>query len=195
MKKRAVFLDRDGTINEDVGYPDSFERIKIYPYSYEAVMKINKADFLAVVITNQSGVGRGLIKEEVLNEIHERMKEAFQKKSARIDQVYYCPHYSKSSIPEYRKECLCRKPHPGMALKAAEELDIDLPESYIIGDKVEDILLGINIKATPVLVLTGFGKHARSRLKEMKIEPGFVAKNLLDAVNWILKKKEKETAV
>lgn len=194
MKKRAVFLDRDGTINKDVGYPDSFERIKIYPYSYEAVRKINKAGFLAVVITNQSGVGRGLIKEEALNEIHKRMKESFQKNSARIDQVYYCPHYSDSSIPEYRKECLCRKPHPGMALKAAEKLNINLPESYIIGDKVEDILLGVNIKATPVLVLTGFGEQSKTRLEEMRIKPGFIAKNLLDAVNWILKKKERETA-
>lgn len=194
MKKRAVFLDRDGTINEDVGYPDSFERIKIYPYSYEAVRKINNAGFLAVVITNQSGVGRGLIKEEALAVIHEKMKESFRNKSARIDEIYYCPHYSKSSIPEYRKECLCRKPHPGLALKAAEKLDIDLSKSYFIGDKVEDILLGVNIQATPVLVLTGFGKQARARLEEMKIKPGFVAKDLLNAVNWILKKKGIETA-
>ena len=194
MKKRAVFLDRDGTINEDVGYLDSFERIKIYPYSYEAVRKINNAGFLAVVITNQSGVGRGLIKEEALHDIHEKMKESFQNRSARIDEIYYCPHYSKSAIPEYRKECLCRKPHPGLALRAAQELSIDLSESYFIGDKVEDILLGVNIRATPVLVLTGFGDKARARLEEMKIKPGFVAKDLLNAVNWILKKKERETA-
>jgi D-glycero-D-manno-heptose 1,7-bisphosphate phosphatase len=187
MKKRAVFLDRDGNINKDVGYPDSYKKIKIYPYSYEAVRKINRAGFLAVVITNQSGVGRGLIKEKKLNEIHEKMKTAFKKKNACLDYIYYCPHYINSPIPKYRIDCRCRKPYPGMALRAAEQLDIDLSKSYMIGDKVEDVLLGINIKATPILVLTGFGKESRTQLQRMKIEPAFVAKNLLDAVNWILK--------
>jgi D,D-heptose 1,7-bisphosphate phosphatase len=186
MKKRAIFLDRDGNINKDVGYPDSYKRINIFPYSYEAVRKINKAGFLAVVITNQSGVGRGLIKEETLKGIHEKMKKSFLKNEAHLDRVYYCPHYIDSSIPKYKKDCRCRKPYPGMALNAAKELDIDLSKSYMIGDKVEDILFGKNINATPILVLTGFGKESRVQLEEMNIKPAYVAKNLLDAVNWIL---------
>jgi len=186
MKKRAVFLDRDGNINKDVGYPDSYDKVKIYPYSYEAVRKINKAGFLAVVITNQSGVGRGLIKEQILNKIHDKMRKSFLENNSRLDQVYYCPHYIDSPIPKYKKDCPCRKPKPGMALNAAKELHIDLSKSYMIGDKVEDILFGINIKATPILVLTGFGKESRVQLEKMKIKPAYVAKNLLDAVNWIL---------
>ncbi|MFW6139997.1 MAG: D-glycero-alpha-D-manno-heptose-1,7-bisphosphate 7-phosphatase [Acidobacteriota bacterium] len=187
MKKRAVLLDRDGNINKDVGYPNSYKQINIFPYSYEAVRKINKAGFLAIVITNQSGVGRGLIKEGALQEIHEKMKKSFLENDARLDQVYYCPHYIDSSIPEYKKDCRCRKPYPGMALKAAKEFNIDLSKSYMIGDKVEDILFGKNIKASPILVLTGFGKDSRVQLDEMEIKPAYVAKNLLDAVNWILK--------
>jgi len=186
MKKRAVFLDRDGNINKDVGYPDSYKKIKIYSYSYEAVRKINKAGFLAVVITNQSGVGRGLIKEKDLKDIHKKMNNSFLKNNAHLDQVYYCPHYIDSSIPKYKKDCLCRKPNPGMALSAAKELNIDLSKSYMIGDKVEDILFGQNIKATPILVLTGFGKESKKQLDKMKIKPAYVAKNLLYAVNWIL---------
>jgi D-glycero-D-manno-heptose 1,7-bisphosphate phosphatase len=187
MKKKAVFLDRDGNINEDVGYPDSYERIKIYPYSYDAVKKINQSGFLAVIITNQSGVGRGLIPERELQMIHRRMERSFKRQGAHIDKIYYCPHYLHSSNPKYQKDCQCRKPNPGMALKAAKELDIDLSQSYMIGDKVDDILFGIHIGATPILVLTGFGKKSKTQLEQKKIRPAHVAKNLLDAVNWILK--------
>ncbi len=187
MKKRAVFLDRDGNINKDVGYPASYEHIKIYPYSFEAVRKINQAGFLAVVITNQSGVGRGLIKEKALHKIHEKMKAAFNKEGAHLDGTYYCPHYKNSLLPEYKKDCACRKPLPGMAFKAAQELNIDLSQSYMIGDKVEDMQFSLNIKATPILVLTGFGKKSLLELEKMKIKPAYVAKTLLDAVNWILK--------
>ncbi|MBD3413314.1 MAG: HAD-IIIA family hydrolase [Candidatus Aminicenantes bacterium] len=187
MKNKAVLLDRDGNINEDIGYPDSYKRIKIYPYSYEAVRKINQSGFLALIVTNQSGVGRGLIPEKELQKIHKKMEKSFQKQGARIDRFYYCPHYVNSLNPKYKKDCQCRKPNPGMALKAARELDIDLSQSYMIGDKVEDILFGVNIKATPILVLTGFGKRAQDQLEKMKIHPAYVAKNLLDAVNWILK--------
>ena len=95
MKRRAVFLDRDGTLNKDVGYPNSFDAIEVYPYSYEAVRKINRSGFLAVVVTNQSGIGRGLIEEKNLIEIHLRMRELFDTNNARLDAFYYCPHYIK----------------------------------------------------------------------------------------------------
>jgi D,D-heptose 1,7-bisphosphate phosphatase len=190
MKKKAVFLDRDGNINKDVGYPNSYAQIKIYPYSYEAVRKINKAGFLAIVITNQSGVGRGFIKEGELKEIHRKMKKSFLENNARLDGMYYCPHYIDSSIPKYKKDCECRKPHPGLAYKAAKNLNIDLSKSYMIGDKVEDILFGKNIKSKTILVLTGFGKESRAQLKNMKTKADYVAKNLLDAVNWILEKDQ-----
>jgi len=186
MKKRAVFLDRDGTINKDVGYPDSYDSIAIYPYSFEAVRKLNRAGFLSVIVTNQSGVGRGLIEEKNLIHIHERMRAAFESHNSRLDAFYYCPHYLSSPIPEYRKDCSCRKPKPGMALIAAAEHGIDIENSYMIGDKIEDIIFGFNIKATPILLLSGHGKRALKELKEKGIKPAHVADNLLAAVDWIL---------
>ncbi len=194
MKKRAVFLDRDGTINKDVGYPDSFRLIEIYPFSFEAVRKINKAGLLAVIVTNQSGVGRGLIVEKNLHDIHLKFKAAFAKHNAHFDGLYYCPHYISSSTPRYQKNCQCRKPNPGMALQAAEDLEINIKKSYMIGDKVEDILFGLNIQAKPILVLTGFGKKSLLKLKEKRIAPAHVASNLLEAVNWILKKEKKTSS-
>ncbi len=191
MKRRAVFLDRDGTINKDVGYPNSYSAIDIFPYSFEAVRKLNQSGLLAVIITNQSGVGRGLIIEKNLEEIHQQMKEAFFRRGARFDGIYYCPHYPFSPSPEYRKNCQCRKPLPGMALKAARELHIDLKNSYMVGDKVEDMLFGVNIGARPILCLTGFGRESLPKLEEKGIKPAFVAKTLLEAVDWIQREEEK----
>ena len=149
----------------------------------------NRADMKAVVITNQSGIGRGLIKEEELKDIHEKMQAAFAEQGAYFDGIYYCPHYLSSTIPAYNHDCDCRKPHPGMALKAAAELQIDLSGSYMIGDKVEDIQFGLNSRATPILVLTGYGQKSRPQLKTLGIQPAYVAQDLLDAVNWIMNKE------
>lgn len=191
MKRKAVFLDRDGTINKDVGYPNSYSAIDIFPYSFEAVRKLNQSGLLVVIVTNQSGVGRGLIIEKNLEDIHQKMKEAFSRQDARFDGIYYCPHYLFSPSPEYRKNCQCRKPLPGMALKAARELHIDLKNSYMVGDKVEDILFGVNIGARPILCLTGFGRESLPKLKEKGANPAFVAETLLEAVNWILREEKK----
>ena len=192
MKKRAVFLDRDGTINKDVGYPNSYSMIEIYPYSYDAVRKINASGFLAVIVTNQSGIGRGLIEEKNLHDIHRKLRLAFAEKKARFDGIYYCPHYMESEIPEYQGDCPCRKPNPGMAEKAAKDLDIDTSRSYMIGDKVEDVLFGINIEATPILLLTGYGQKSLPALRKKGIEPAYVAENLIDAVDWILEREKAE---
>jgi len=191
MKKRAVFLDRDGTINKDVGYPSSYSMIEIFPYSFEAIKKINEAGLLAVIVSNQSGVGRGLIVEKNLLDIHQKLKAAFAERNAHFDGVYYCPHYRLSSIPRYRKNCRCRKPNPGMGLQAAADLNIDMNNSYMVGDKVGDILFGRNIQAKPILLLTGFGQEALPKLKKKRIAPAYVAANLLDAANWILKQEKK----
>lgn len=190
MKNRAVFLDRDGTINKDVGYPNSFSLIEIFSYSYEAVRKINEADFLAVIVTNQSGIGRGYIEERNLHDIHQKMIRAFEQQGAHFDGIYYCPHYEDSDQPEYRRDCSCRKPNSGMASQAAKDLNIDTSQSYMVGDKVEDILFGKNIKAVPILVLTGFGQKSLPKLKENRVEPAYVAHDLLDAVGWILEREK-----
>lgn len=192
MKKKAVFLDRDGTINRDVGYPRSFHSIEVFSYSFEAVRKLNEAGLLTVIVTNQSGIGRGLIQEKALRDIHQRLEASFAQHHAHFDGIYYCPHYLFSPDPEYRDDCQCRKPNPGMALKAAKDLNIDTKKSYMVGDKVEDILFGLNIQARPILCLTGFGQESLPKLKEKGVELAYVAKTLLDAVDWILQEEKND---
>ncbi|MBN1273688.1 MAG: HAD family hydrolase [Candidatus Aminicenantes bacterium] len=191
MKKIAVFLDRDGNINEDVGYPNSYDKIKIYPYSFEAVRKINHAGLLAVIVTNQSGIGRGLIEEKNLLDIHNKMKKEFELNNAHIDGVYFCPHFTSSPDPRYRADCDCAKPNPGMALKAAADLNINLKGSYVVGDKVSDIAFGYNIQARPVLVLTGYGKDSLPQLQKTDMPPAHISQNLLEAVEWIIEQENR----
>ncbi|MGB8951896.1 MAG: HAD family hydrolase [Candidatus Aminicenantales bacterium] len=195
MKKRAVFFDRDGTLNDDVGYPKSFDQIRIYSFSYEAVRKAKEAGLLAVIVTNQSGIGRGLLTEKNLSDIHQKLRVSFAAQNVFFDGIYFCPHYALSSSPRYRKDCICRKPEIGMAIRAATDLQIDLKRSYVIGDKVEDILFGINIQASPILVLTGYGQEARQKLEELQVRPSYIAQNVLEAVHWILDEEKKMDAV
>ncbi len=190
MKRKAVLIDRDGTINRDVGYPSTYRMIDIYPYSFEAVKKIKQAGFLAVIITNQSGIGRGLIEEKSLLDIHTKLSEEFEQHGVSFDGIYYCPHYVFSKMATYRKDCSCRKPSPGMGKMAAEDLHLDMSSSYMIGDKIEDLLFGINIDATPILVLTGYGQESQKQLKDIGIQPAYIAKNLLEAVEWIIEQEK-----
>jgi D-glycero-D-manno-heptose 1,7-bisphosphate phosphatase len=186
MKTPAVFLDRDGTINEDVGYPSRIEEIRIYPYAYEALRRIKEAGFRAVVVTNQSGIGRGYLTEADLAAIHGHIARAFEARGIRVDAFYYCPHYELSSLPGYGGLCACRKPEPGMGRRAAADLGLDLARSYMVGDKVEDVAFGRAIGATPVLVRTGYGGTSELRLRGTADAPAAVADDLLAAVDWIL---------
>jgi D-glycero-D-manno-heptose 1,7-bisphosphate phosphatase len=190
MKNRAVFLDRDGTINKDVGYPRDYRQIHIYPFAYEAIRDIRRLGFRAVVVTNQSGVGRGLIPEKSLRDIHRRLEAALGRRRARLDGIYYCPHFIQAADPRYRRDCACRKPKPGLARRAAASLGLDLKKSYMIGDHVNDILFGLAIGAVPILVLTGHGKKTLSRLRESGPMPAHVAQNLRAAVGWIARREK-----
>lgn len=189
MRNRAVFLDRDGTINEDCGYPGRFDDIRIYPYSTEAVRLIREAGMKAVVVTNQSGVGRGFFTEDDLLRLHGRMAEVFESAGAPLDAFYYCPHFEGSARPEYDAACECRKPGTGMIRRAAEDLGLDPSVSYMVGDKVEDILLGVNAGAQPILVLSGYGRESLAALRERDIRPAFVADTLLEAAQWIVRRE------
>ncbi len=157
--KRAVFLDRDGTLNDDVGYPRRFEEIKVFPESFEAVRLLNQADFLVIVVTNQSGIGRGLLTEAELVSIHQKMAALFQERGARIDAFYYCPHWPESFDPRYRQACSCRKPGVGMGEKAALDFQLDLKKCFMIGDKLDDVVFGHRLGLRSVLVLTGQGRQ------------------------------------
>jgi len=192
MKKKAVFLDRDGTLNVDSAYPSRYDEISIYPESFEAVRKFNRAGLLAVVVTNQSAIGRGLLTEDELKDIHARLSASFASHDSRLDAFYFCPHHVLAADPRYRQECDCRKPNPGLALRAAADLGIDLGSSYMVGDKAEDIIFGINIRAVPVLVLTGAGRESLEKLREQGLEPAHVAENILKAADWILDRERRQ---
>ena len=187
MKKRAVFIDRDGTLSEEVGYINHVSRFMLLPHSAEAIRSLNDAGVPAVLVTNQAGVARGYFPEERIAEVHARMKELLGKDGARLDGVFYCPHHPTSGEPPYCMKCDCRKPAPGLVMKAAEELGLDAGNSYIVGDKFSDVQLARNLGCKGVLVLTGYGRGQWEYDREKYgIEPDYVAENLLDAVKWIL---------
>jgi D,D-heptose 1,7-bisphosphate phosphatase len=152
-----VFLDRDGTVNEDAGYLDRVGRLTLFPWSIDAVRLLNAAGFCVVVVTNQRGVANGVITEEVVQTLHGVIDDRFRAGGARIERFYYCPHDPAASLEAYRQDCTCRKPKPGMALQAADELDIDLTRSFVVGDKWSDVAVARHVGATGILVRTGYG--------------------------------------
>jgi len=191
MNRRAVFLDRDGTINADVGYPSRWDQIAIYPYAFEAVRRLKEAGFLIVVVTNQSGIGRGYLTEADLEDIHARLAAEFARRGVPLDAIYHCPHIDTPAPAEGGQDCSCRKPLPGMGRRAAAELDIDLSRSFMVGDKADDVLFGMNIGATSILVRTGYGPAAEPKLASLGVRPAFVADDLGDAAEWILALKDR----
>ncbi len=184
---RAVFLDRDGTISEEVGYVNHIDRFRIYPWSANAIRNLNENGFRVVVITNQSGVARGYFPEQLVQETHRRMCAELAREGASLDGIYYCPHLPDGKIQSYRLKCACRKPGTGLLENAARDLDIDLGSSYIIGDRYKDVETGFRAKMRGVLVLTGYGKGEYAYLREgWPRMPDFVAPDLREAVGWIL---------
>ena len=140
MKKNiAVFLDRDGTINEEVGYLDNLDKLKMIPAAYEAIRLINSSGLKAIVVTNQSGVARGFFTEKFVRQTHEIIQTALLEKKASIDKFYYCPHHPTEGTGIYLQNCSCRKPLPGMLMQAEHDLDIELGSSYMIGDTYRDM--------------------------------------------------------
>ncbi len=185
-KERAVFLDRDGTINEEVGYLKHVDELKLFPFTAEAVGIIQKAGMKAVVVSNQSGVARGFFDEDFVRTLHDRINEMLAREGTFIDRFYFCPHHPTEGSGEYVRDCYCRKPKTGMLLQASDELDIDLSRSYMIGDTERDLETARNAGVTGILVRTGYGKDIVDTEGA-----AYVAGDLLDAVNWILKDKER----
>jgi len=179
----AVFLDRDGTINEDVGYLDSPDRLVILEGVPEAIKRLNGIGLKVVVISNQSGVARGFFPEGVVEAIHQRLQEVLKKDGASLDGFYYCPHH-----PE--DDCGCRKPRTGLLERASRDLGVELTASYMVGDKASDIELAYNTGAKAILVLTGKGYEERDKLIH---QPHYIAKDLKEAVEWIIKDRNLAT--
>jgi len=184
---KAVFLDRDGTINKDVNYLNHPDQVELIAGSAEAVKLLNDNGFMVVVITNQSGVARGIIDEEKLPLIKKRLCSLLKESGAKIDGYYYCPHYPEGKIKKYAIKCDCRKPQPGMLKSAAEDLDIDLGKSYVVGDKICDVELGRNGGAVAIMVKTGYGAAEAAKCDP---PPDYTAENLIDAAQWIIKNNQ-----
>jgi len=179
-RKGAVFLDRDGTICEEMGYVNHLDRLRIFPYAAEAIRRLNDAGVPVIVITNQSGVARGIFPERLVHEVHEKMTGELAAAGARIDAIYFCPHKSDDA-------CGCRKPHPGLLERAAHEHALDLGASWVVGDRYADIEMGHTAGSRGMLVMTGYGR-GEFELHHLSWprQPDLIAENLEEAVRLIL---------
>ncbi len=187
--QKAIFLDRDGVLNKDIDLIHRPEQLKVYPYTARAVRKINQSDYLSIVVTNQSVVARGLVDLEGLDQIHAELDYALALEHAYLDDLYYCPHHPDKGYPgeiaKLKVECNCRKPAPGMLLQAAEKYNINLADSWIIGDRQADIEAGKLAGCQTVGVLTG------NALKNIYIAPDFIFHNLEQAIDYIIEDPHK----
>ena len=161
----AVFLDRDGTINEEVGYMDRLDKLKLIPVAAEAIRLINASGMKAVVVTNQSGVARGLFDESFVDTVHIRLREMLRMEGAFLDGIYFCPHHPTEGRERYLMTCDCRKPAPGLLLQAAADLHLEPVRSYMVGDTLKDIEAGARAGARGVLVRTGYGSESADTLR------------------------------
>jgi len=184
--KRAVFLDRDGTVIEEVGYLNRLDRVALFPWSVDAVRVLNEAGLLVVVVTNQAGVARGYFDETLVRETHALIDRRMSEGGARIDAYYYCPHHPDGVVEPLRQTCECRKPKPGMIRQAARDLGIDVPGSFVVGDRWLDVEMGRAAGATTVLVRTGYGLEEEAHQQGGAAD--MVADNLMDAAAWILRR-------
>jgi D-glycero-D-manno-heptose 1,7-bisphosphate phosphatase len=177
----AVFLDRDGTIAEEVGYLNHASRFRVFPFAAEAIRRLNEAKYPAIVITNQSGVGRGYFPDSLIHTVHDLMTAQLAKEGAHIDALYYCPHKGDDA-------CACRKPKPGMLERAAREHGLDLCRSFVVGDRYGDMQLAHRVGARAIMVRTGYGEgEIQWHSATWPAPPDFIAENLADAADWILR--------
>lgn len=187
MGRRAIFLDRDGTVSEEVGYVNHMGRFRLLPQAADAIRKINDSDFLAVLVTNQAGVARGYFKEQLVRRVHARLEEMLAEDGARLDGIYYCPHHPMAGEAPYRRDCDCRKPRPGMIEAARQDLEIDVSRSFMVGDKHSDIVFAHSVGMRGVLVRTGYGLGEIDQWSTAWDEqPDAICDDLLDAVDWIV---------
>jgi D-glycero-D-manno-heptose 1,7-bisphosphate phosphatase len=176
----AVFLDRDGTISEEVGYLNDVRNFRMFPFASRAIRRLNDAKVPVIVVTNQSGVGRGYFPESMVQAVHQQMVQQLNAAGAHLNAIYYCPHTSDD-------ECECRKPKPGLLEQAAREHGLDLQRSFVAGDRYGDVELAHGVGARGILVRTGYGEEdLREHGSSWPRQPEFVADDLAVAVDWIL---------
>jgi D-glycero-D-manno-heptose 1,7-bisphosphate phosphatase len=184
-KRPAAFLDRDGTINVDAGYVDRMERFELYPFAFDAIRILRRLGYLVVVITNQAGVAQGLYGEDFVEATAGYLRDYAARADTAIDGHYYCPHSPDAPVAAYRADCDCRKPRPGLALRAARDLNLDLTRSVVIGDRWRDMAVANAIGARGILVKTGYGAT-----EALRPQPGITADavcdDLIGAAVWLI---------
>lgn len=183
--RRAVFLDRDGTIIEEAGYPDRIDRLVFFPFSVDAIRALNAGGFAVVVVTNQSGIARGIVPEPFVGDAHRYIADRVRAGGARIDAFYYCPHHPDAIDPALSGPCDCRKPHPGLLRRAAVDLGLDLARSFVVGDRWKDIGAGQSDGVRGVLVRTGVGRDQEQETGA-RVPGTIVVDDLAAAAAWIL---------
>ena len=185
MGNIAVFLDRDGTVNEEVDFLTSPRDLHLIPRSAEAIRRANDLGLRVIIVTNQSGVARGLLTESELLEVHRALAKKLAEAGARVDGIYYCPHHPTEGTGEYRTACDCRKPATGMIGRAVREFRIDPERSYVIGDRTVDVEMARNAGARAILVLTGYGRAEAGLCERDGIPLDYVADDLYDAIDFV----------
>jgi D-glycero-D-manno-heptose 1,7-bisphosphate phosphatase len=177
----AVFLDRDGTIAEEVGYLNHASRFRMFPFAAAAIRRLNESGMPVIVVTNQSGVAHGYFPESLVHTVHEMMNIELAAQGARFDAIYYCAHSSSDA-------CVCRKPRTGMLEQAAREHALDLKSSFVVGDRHGDIELAENAGSRGILVRTGYGEGELAwHAPNWPRQPDFIAATLSEAADWILR--------
>ena len=188
MSNKAIFLDRDNTLIHDPGYINHPDQVKLLDGVAEALHELKALEYKLVVVTNQSAIARGIVTEKTLDEIHARLEELLAEQNASLDRIYYCPYHPDGVVPEFSKENDCRKPAPGMLQKAAAEMDLDLDQSWCIGDTRRDIEAGRQAGCKTILIDTPIPHQSHSASFSFDdIEPDYKAINMKEAVNIIKK--------
>jgi D-glycero-D-manno-heptose 1,7-bisphosphate phosphatase len=182
----AVFLDRDGTLIEERGYLDRLDMLTIFPWTADALRLLKRAGFATVVITNQAAIGRGIIDEPFLAEVHRELSARLARGDAAIDRYYYCPHVVDAKLAQYRAVCRCRKPEPGMIEQACREMALDPSRSFMVGDRWLDVACGRTAGTRAILVRTGHGAHEAEAPPD-GLRADAILNNLMEAAGWILR--------
>jgi D-glycero-D-manno-heptose 1,7-bisphosphate phosphatase len=182
----AVFLDRDGTLIEERGYLDRLDLLTVFPWTADALRLLGRAGYAIVVVTNQAAIGRGIIDEAFLEEVHRELDARLARGGAAIDRYYHCPHVADAKIERYRQTCNCRKPAPGMVERACREMGIDPARSVMVGDRWLDVGCARAAGARAILVRTGHGAH-EEEMPPDGLRADAILNNLMEAAGWILR--------
>ncbi|MFQ5892899.1 MAG: D-glycero-alpha-D-manno-heptose-1,7-bisphosphate 7-phosphatase, partial [Nitrospinota bacterium] len=158
MSRPAFFIDRDGVINEEMGYINHVDRLRVLPGAAEAIRRLNEARIPVVVVSNQAGLAHGIFSEATLRGVQKKLREVLASRGGRIDRIYYCPHHPDAKVEKYRLDCDARKPRPGMLYRAAEDLDLDLSRSVLVTDRFQEVAMAKAERLEAILVMTGYGR-------------------------------------